>query len=89
MLTQYQNISFPNGQKLLLLPPICLDLNSANRLLPLERSTLQLDMSWYPAQCPLDYRTKLEKNVKKNIVGCLYECFWFVGQASLIFSAFL
>ena len=50
MLTQYQNTSFPNGQKLLLLPPICLDLNSANRLLPLERSALQLDMSWYPAQ---------------------------------------
>ena len=49
MLTQYQNTSFPNGQKLLLLPPICLDLNSVRRLSHLERSVLQLETSWSPA----------------------------------------
>ena len=49
VLTQYQDIFFPSGQKLLLLPPICLDLNSVRRLSHLERSVLQLEMSWSPA----------------------------------------
>jgi hypothetical protein len=49
VLTQYQDIFFPSGQKLLLLPPICLDLNSVRRLSHLERSVLQLDTSWSPA----------------------------------------